>query len=338
MTKLTPEQQRAYDDMRASPGILIAPDGTVVFDGEAEAMGVEPFKTLAEIKDAEARLEVLLATRRKEREAEAPGEPPSLEEVKRRQLEQARARIAAYAAASRLKLERALKAGRTREAQREAERLKNLELRLPPGWERPCPLPADGQSTPPGGIVKRGRRSGRVTISPKPEARWRSRNAMIVAASRRGIPQTVIAARIGITRQRVQQILARAGEPPVPHTQRARPTPTRVATVCVVCGTVRWRPPSHASFRFCSSQCIQVSRRTAIDVQAALALRAEGLTWAAAGRRLGANERRVQGAVWRYLAESGQLTAAVVLPLWRSRHRVPRWHWLERATGYRLQP
>lgn len=81
MTKLSPEQQRAYDDMRASPGILIAPDGTVVFDGEAEAMGVPPFKTLAEIEAAQARLEVLLAEYRAQREAEdaaaaAAAEPP----------------------------------------------------------------------------------------------------------------------------------------------------------------------------------------------------------------------------------------------------------------------
>ena len=65
MTKLTPEQQRAYDDMRASPGILIAPDGTVIFDGEAEATGATPFKTLAEIEAAKARLEALLAAHRK---------------------------------------------------------------------------------------------------------------------------------------------------------------------------------------------------------------------------------------------------------------------------------
>jgi hypothetical protein len=69
--KLTPEQQAAYDDMRASPGILIGPDGAVVFDGEAEAMGVPPYTTLAEIEASAAHLEVLLAARRKEREAEA---------------------------------------------------------------------------------------------------------------------------------------------------------------------------------------------------------------------------------------------------------------------------
>jgi hypothetical protein len=70
MPKLTPEQQRAYDDMRAAPGILIDPDGNVVFDGEAEAFGYTPFKTRAEIEAAQARVEALLAARRKEREAE----------------------------------------------------------------------------------------------------------------------------------------------------------------------------------------------------------------------------------------------------------------------------
>ena len=78
MTKLTPEQQRAYDDMRASPGILIAPDGTVLFDGEAEAMGVEPFKTRAEIEAAQARLDADLdeyGRKRDEAAAEATGTP-----------------------------------------------------------------------------------------------------------------------------------------------------------------------------------------------------------------------------------------------------------------------
>ena len=68
MPKLTPEEQQKYDDMRASPGILLGPDGTVIFDGEAEALGAVPFKTRAEIEAAAARLEVLLAARRKGRE------------------------------------------------------------------------------------------------------------------------------------------------------------------------------------------------------------------------------------------------------------------------------
>jgi hypothetical protein len=69
MTKLTPEQQAAYDDMRASPGILIDADGNVVFDGEAEAMGTPAFKTLAEIEAHQASLQKLILERRKEREA-----------------------------------------------------------------------------------------------------------------------------------------------------------------------------------------------------------------------------------------------------------------------------
>jgi hypothetical protein len=71
LPKLTPEQQAAYDNMRASPGILFDPDGNVVFDGEAEALGAPPFKTRAEFDAQQARLQELLAARRKEREAEA---------------------------------------------------------------------------------------------------------------------------------------------------------------------------------------------------------------------------------------------------------------------------
>jgi hypothetical protein len=66
--KLTPEQQAAYDDARASPGIQIGPDGTVLYDGEAEALGVPAFRTKAEIDAWGVKLQEMLAARRKERE------------------------------------------------------------------------------------------------------------------------------------------------------------------------------------------------------------------------------------------------------------------------------
>ena len=81
--KLTPEEQAAYDDMRASPGILLDPDGNVVFDGEAEAMGAPPFRTRAEIEAQQAKLQELLAERRRQREAERtppPGPPEGSEQ------------------------------------------------------------------------------------------------------------------------------------------------------------------------------------------------------------------------------------------------------------------
>lgn len=81
---LTPEQQEAYDKMRAEPGILLAPDGTVVFDGEAEARGVKPFTSLAEIEAHKAALEAELDDYGRRRdEAEAKGEPwPPTDEAK----------------------------------------------------------------------------------------------------------------------------------------------------------------------------------------------------------------------------------------------------------------
>jgi hypothetical protein len=57
---LTPEQQKAYDDMRAQPGILFDAAGNVVFDGEAEATGATPFKTRAEVDAQAAALEAAL--------------------------------------------------------------------------------------------------------------------------------------------------------------------------------------------------------------------------------------------------------------------------------------
>jgi hypothetical protein len=37
--KPTPEEQAAYDDMRASPGILLDTQGNVIFDGEGMLIG-----------------------------------------------------------------------------------------------------------------------------------------------------------------------------------------------------------------------------------------------------------------------------------------------------------
>ena len=73
---LTPEQQEAYDKMRAEPGILLAPDGTVLFDGEAETHGHTPFKSLAEIEAHKAALDAELDEwGRRRDEALAKGEP-----------------------------------------------------------------------------------------------------------------------------------------------------------------------------------------------------------------------------------------------------------------------
>ena len=65
MAKLTPEQQKAYDDMRAQPGILFDAEGNVIFDGEAEATGAPPFKTRAEFDAQQAKLQAQLAEFRK---------------------------------------------------------------------------------------------------------------------------------------------------------------------------------------------------------------------------------------------------------------------------------
>jgi len=70
MAKLTPAQQQAYDDMRAQPGILFDDDGNVIFDSEAEALGAPQFRTRAEFEAQQAKLQALLAARRKEREDE----------------------------------------------------------------------------------------------------------------------------------------------------------------------------------------------------------------------------------------------------------------------------
>ena len=75
------------------------------------------------------------------------------------------------------------------------------------------------------------------------------------------------------------------------------------------------------------------NKRVAGMTPVRLALRAEGLSWAAAARRLGASVQSVQIAVWHHLAETGQLTTDVVEPLWRTRRQPPKWRWLGRPRG-----
>jgi hypothetical protein len=53
---------------------------------------------------------------------------------------------------------------------------------------------------------------------------------------------------------------------------------------------------------YCSRACVIAARLKVTDVQAVLALRAEGLSWAAAARRLSASVQSVQIAVWHHLA------------------------------------
>ncbi len=72
--KLTPAEQQAWDDARATPGILLDADGNVIFDAEAEALGAVPFKTRAEIDAAEAEFQKKLAAHRREREKEREAE------------------------------------------------------------------------------------------------------------------------------------------------------------------------------------------------------------------------------------------------------------------------
>jgi hypothetical protein len=165
----------------------------------------------------------------------------------------------------------------------------------------------------------------------------RNRDAMIVAARCRGITLRDIGTRLGLTHERVRQILVAHDAPAVARRPRGRPA-TRVAVVCAACGKASWRRRSEvaAGPMYCSRACVIAARLKVTDVQAVLALRAEGISWAAAARRLGASVQSVQIAVWHLLAATGQLTTDVVEPLWRTRRQPPKWRWLEESTGHLL--
>ena len=108
----------------------------------------------------------------------------------------------------------------------------------------------------------------------------RSRDAMIVAARRRGITLRDIGTRLGLTHERVRQILVAHDAPAVARRPRGRPA-TRVAVVCAACGKASWRRRSEvaaAGPMYCSRACVIAARLKVTDVQAVLALRAEGLS------------------------------------------------------------
>jgi len=219
--------------------------------------------------------------------------------------------------------------GLTRQAERRAARLAVAEARASERRARQQAV-----------VEKRADRLRARQARRQEAAEERSRrDATIVAATRRGLSTREIATGLGITRERVRQILAREGEPAIPRGQILRPPAPRTAVTCAACGKVSWR--AARDFRagyaryYCGPQCQGAAQRRVTDVQAVLALRAEGASWAAIGRQFHASAQAAQRAVWRHLAQSGQLTAAVVEPLWRTR-QPPRWHWLEQSTGHAL--
>ena len=85
----------------------------------------------------------------------------------------------------------------------------------------------------------------------------RSRDAMIVAARRRGITLRDIGTRLGLTHERVRQILVAHDAAAVARRPRGRPA-TRVAVVCAACGKASWRRKSEvaAGPMYCSRACV----------------------------------------------------------------------------------
>jgi len=159
------------------------------------------------------------------------------------------------------------------------------------------------------------------------------RDALLIAARRRGMTMSEIGVEFGVSTQRVQQILSRHGESGEGVERR------RVVTsaTCAACGKEFGVKPADLRVRlkrsptgrvYCGQRCALSSRAQLIsstgsqrklkgaDVLRAIELRTGGMTWKAIGQLFAAGPQAVQRAIWVHLAETGRLTETVVLTMW----------------------
>jgi hypothetical protein len=159
------------------------------------------------------------------------------------------------------------------------------------------------------------------------------RDALLIAARRRGLTMPEIGAEFGITTQRVQQILSRHGE----SGERVERRRVLTSATCAACGKEFGVKPADLRMRlkrsptgrvYCGQRCALSGRAQLIsstgsqrklkgaDVLRAIELRTGGMTWKAVGQLFAAGPQAVQRAIWVHLAETGRLTETVVLTMW----------------------
>lgn len=179
------------------------------------------------------------------------------------------------------------------------------------------------------------------------------RSRLIAEARRRGLSFNAIGDRIGLTRQRVQQIYQRherlfGQRPAVKYSFQGDPAqPQRHLSTCQVCG--RGVEEVHDRVRggwrrvgFCSYACRGLADRLLSDeeIEIVIAARKNGVTWEGASSVVGQSANVVRTSVWRFLHENGRLTKDEAESIYRpasspySRRKNASYAWLERLTGY----
>lgn len=166
---------------------------------------------------------------------------------------------------------------------------------------------------------------------------------MIRAAYVRGVPIVTIARALGMTHQRVDQIVAPI-KIYVSERPRFKPGVARTFRVCRQCGQPCEDTSAaiHNGHSYCSRRCHGLAQRALndADVEAAIDLRVlRRMSWTGIAAVAGVSFQCVQTRIWRYLHLRGELTANRVSEIWVLPYGAgdsgssPNWNWLVNSTG-----
>ena len=174
------------------------------------------------------------------------------------------------------------------------------------------------------------------------------RNRMIRIAYARGVPAPTIARALGVTNQRVDQIVTPI-KMYVTARPRFKPSTARRFRLCRQCGQpfedqcTGTRGGRIFGGGFCSKRCHGLADRifTDSDIEALIDLRVTGkASWTGLMAVLLPQVvpvQTIQTNIWRYLARRGELTHGNVAAIWTppspGAGNWGRWNWLARNTG-----
>lgn len=180
---------------------------------------------------------------------------------------------------------------------------------------------------------------GSVINQPVPTARER----VILAARRRGMSTPTIAAGLGISIQRVCQILDKHEVAAPKLREKGYNTRYNTSTVTFRCRYCGKTALVHKQFRhrlYCSRRCDCLAKRCLSDddIKKAIDLRLARNTWPYISQLFNRAPQVIQKRIWIYLYSSGLLHRNLVQSIWLAtasgRGTEGRWNWLSNDTGF----
>ena len=158
-------------------------------------------------------------------------------------------------------------------------------------------------------------------------------SSVLKIAIARGITISQIAWVLGVSRQRVRQVVH-----PLRKKRRLTTKPQR-PLICAFCGSVLWLPScQHHNRVYCSRRCFGAASHilSETDILYCIELRQSGHTWTLIAKIMKHSQQLCQAAIYRFLLERGQLNNHTLMSIWRHAgtgmglSRAPSWAWLER--------